>query len=60
MTDRIDTLLQNLERDITALKAEVKKMKSPQIKANQKVETTAETQQRLSKTSRYIDFSKEE
>jgi len=33
---------------------------SKNIKANQKIESTAETQTRLSKTKRFIDFSKEE
>ena len=56
----IDTLIQNMERDLVALKAEVRKMKSPQIKSNQKIETTAETQARLSKTRKFIDLSKEE
>ena len=56
----IDTLIQNMERDLVALKAEVRKMKSPQIKSNQKIETTAETRARLSKTRKFIDLSKEE
>jgi hypothetical protein len=58
MTDRIDTLIQNLERDLAALKAEIAK-NGTQVKSNQRVESFAETQARLSKTSKFLDLSDE-
>jgi hypothetical protein len=59
MATKIDTLIQNLERDLTALKAEIAK-NGTQVKANQKTESFAETQARLSKTSTFLDLSKED
>jgi hypothetical protein len=59
MTNKIDILIQNLEKDLAALKAEVAKQNETQIKANQRVESFAETQARLSKTSRFLDLSDE-
>jgi len=55
---RIDTLIQNIERDLAALKAEVSKIDGTQIKSNQKIETPAETRALLSNTKTYIDFTK--
>jgi hypothetical protein len=60
MTDRIDTLIQNLERDLAALKAEIAKQNGTHVKANQRVESFAETQARLSKTSKFLDLSEED
>lgn len=59
MTDKIFTLIQNLEKDLLALKTELAKTTSQHIKANQKMESPAETQARLSKTRTYVDFTQE-
>lgn len=60
MTDRIDTIIQSLERDLTALKAEVAKQNRTQVKSNQKTESFAETQARLSKTSQFLNLSEKD